>query len=105
MAEPPCKKLKKAHTGSATYNCKFNSDWKQEFPCIQPARNDPHSFFCSVCERSFTCHHSGRGDVTSHIGSQRHKLKAEAVQESLRNQRTLSFAQSGSLNEKVSFNY
>lgn len=100
MEEPPTKKLK-AYTGSATYKCKFNPVWQQEFPCVKPARDDPNSFFCSVCERTFTCHHSGKGDITSHIGSQRHKLKAECTQASLRNQRTLSFASSGSLNEKV----
>lgn len=102
--QPPTpKKVKsiKALKGSATYRSKFNPKWQQEFPCIQPVRDDPHYFYCSVCEKKLTCHHSGKGDVTNHLKAERHKSKAESKQAALRSQSTLSFASSGSLNEKV----
>lgn len=100
---PPAKKFKnlKSLTGAATYKSKYNPIWQQDFPCIQPVVGDPHSFYCSVCEKSLTCHHSGKGDVTDHLKSQRHKGKAESKQAALRNQSTLSFASSGTLNEKI----
>ena len=88
--------------GAATYRSKYNPKWQQEFPCVQPVRDDPHCFYCSVCEKKLACHHSGKTDVTNHLMSRVLKSKAESFQVALRNQSTLSFASSGPLNEKVS---
>ena len=60
---------------------------------------DLHSYFCCVCEKILSCHHSGKGDVTDHLKSQRHKDKADSKQAALRNQSTCLY--SGTLNEKI----
>lgn len=99
--EPPRKKTRSLK-GAATYKCKFNTIWQSEFPCVQPTKGDPHSFYCSVCEKSLTCHHSGKADVTEHLKTQRHLDKAKAKEAESRNQTTLrSFSSSSSLNESI----
>ena len=55
--QPPSKKAKtmscqpKKASGAAYYNTKFNKSWIEKYGCIQPVRNDPSYFLCTVCNK------------------------------------------------------
>ena len=56
---------KRKFQGSATYSTKFDSRWKEQYPCIQAVKGDPYSysFLCSTCSKKVSCKHMGIADV------------------------------------------
>ena len=64
--------------GSATYRCKFDKEWPKKNPCIQPVKEDPHAFFCTICSKKVSCSHQAFGDVVRHCKTALHiKFKDE----------------------------
>ena len=58
--------------GSATYRCKFDKEWSKKNPCIQPVKEDPHAFFCTICSKKVGCPHQAFGDVVRHCKTALH---------------------------------
>ena len=48
------------------YRCKFDKEWSKKNPCIQPVKEDPHAFFCTICSKKVSCSHQAFGDVVRH---------------------------------------
>ena len=64
--------------GSATYRCKFDKEWSKKNPCIQPVKEDPHAFFCTICSKKVSFSHQAFGDVVRHCKTALHiKFKDE----------------------------
>ena len=64
--------------GSATYRCKFDKEWSKKNPCIQPVKEDPHAFFCTICSKKVSCSYQAFGDVVRHCKAALHiKFKDE----------------------------
>ena len=64
--------------GSATYRCKFDKEWSKKNPCIQPVKEDPHAFFCTICSKKVSCSHQAFCDVVRHCKTALHiKFKDE----------------------------
>lgn len=59
---PPSSKRK--YQGSATYSTKFDSRWREHYPCIQAVKGDQYSFLCSTCCKKVSCKHMGVSDAT-----------------------------------------
>jgi len=57
---------KRKFSGSATYDSKFDPSWRAHYPCIDAAKDNPHSFFCKCCVKKVSCKHMGLGDVKRH---------------------------------------
>lgn len=53
-------------------NCSFNQDLQKEYPFIKKSTSD-FTVRCNICSSGFTINHSGRGDIKSHINSDKHK--------------------------------
>ena len=41
------------------YKARFNSEWCKEGSLIQPCKEDPHAFFCTVYSEKKSCSHQG----------------------------------------------
>ena len=58
------KKKKKTNSnkfkGAFLYKARFNSEWCKEWPFIEPCKEDPHAFFCTVCSEKKNCSHQGK---------------------------------------------
>ena len=52
--------------GSATFRCKFVKKQSKKNPYIQPVKEDPHAFFCTICSKKVKCSHQAFGDVVRH---------------------------------------
>ena len=52
--------------GSATYRCRFDKEWSKKNPCMQPVKEDPHAFFCTICSKKVSFSHQAFGDVARH---------------------------------------
>ena len=52
--------------GSATYRCKFDKEWSKKNPCIQPVKEDPLAYFCTIFSKKVSCSHQAFGDVFRH---------------------------------------
>lgn len=93
---PPSAKRK--HHGAATYNTKYVRSWTETYPCVQPVKNDPCSFHCTVCGKNVSCKHMGLGDVKRHIQGLNHQKAAKDMEK----QKKLSFVSTKSpINKKV----
>lgn len=66
--------------GAARYNTKFNKAWTKKYECVQPVKNNPHSFLCTVCNKSISCKHQGETDIKRHIVSTAHASLAKQVE-------------------------
>ena len=96
---PPSSKRLRKYQGSATYNTKFDSRWREQYPCVQAVKGDQFSFMCSTCSRKVSCKHMGLGDVKRHIDGPSHKKLAKGME----SQSRLLFQSSKDLiKEKVS---
>lgn len=93
---PPSAKRK--HHGAATYNSKYVRVWTETYPCVQPVKDDPYSFHCTVCGKNVSCKHMGLGDVKRHIQGLNHQKAAKGMEK----QTKLSFVSTKSpINKKV----
>ena len=64
--------------GYATYRCKFDKEWSKKNPCIQPVKEDPYAFFCTICSKKVSCSHQAFCDVVRHCKTALHiKFKDE----------------------------
>ena len=75
---PPSAKRK--HHVAATYNSKYARVWIETYPCVQPVKDDPRSFHCSVCGKNVSCKHMGLGDVKCHIQGLNHQKAAKGME-------------------------
>ena len=76
--EPTVKQKKRAKSGSAAYNSKFNSAWTKEWPFIKQGTTEFH-FWCDVCRHELECRHKGRADVQRHITRESHIKKQKIL--------------------------
>ena len=58
--------------GFATYRCKFDKEWSKKNNCIQPVKEDPHAFFCTICSKKVSCSHQALGDLVRHCKTPLH---------------------------------
>ena len=64
--------------GSATYRCKFDKEWSKKNPCIQPVKEDPQAFFCTICSKKVSFSHQTFRDVVGNCKTAFHiKFKDE----------------------------
>ena len=71
---------KRKFQGSATYSTKFDTRWKEQYPCIQAVKGDQFSFLCSTCCKKVSCKHMGIADVKRHIDGPSHKKLARGME-------------------------
>ncbi|KAK0153150.1 hypothetical protein N1851_005167 [Merluccius polli] len=76
--EPTVKQKKRAKSGAAAYNSKFNSAWTKEWPFIKQGTTEFH-FWCEVCRHELECRHQGRADVQRHITRESHIKKQKIL--------------------------
>lgn len=69
-AEPPVKTRKL--DGAAKYPTKFNSEWRNKWPCIQSTSTSKYKFVCTLCQCLVSCEHQGERDVRRHIEGKKH---------------------------------
>ena len=76
--EPTVKQKKRAKSGSAAYNSKFNSAWTKEWPFIKQGTTEFH-FWCEVCRCKYhigSASRSARGPSSADYVTQYHWLYA-----------------------------
>ena len=60
------------------YRCKFDKEWSKKNPCIQPVKENPQVFFCTICSKKVSFSHQAFGDVVRHCKTALHiKFKDE----------------------------
>lgn len=63
--------------------CKFNNDWKKQFPWLVEDPNDVERAKCTLCKCSFSISNKGVGGVKQHANGTEHgkaeKAKASTV--------------------------
>lgn len=90
----------KKFRGAALYNSKFQSSWLKTWPFVQPVKNDPHVFYCTVCRKSVSCKHQGERDIVRHAETAQHRKNAKALESTSR----IKFVSTTDpLKDKVSF--
>ena len=61
------------------YKTRFQLSWQKKWPFINPIRDNPRSFQCTVCKKAVSCGHQGERDVACHAESAQHKTNAKAI--------------------------
>lgn len=56
----------------------LNADLRQEFPFLKTTKSDS-DVRCTICNVEFDISHSGKGNITSHMNSDRHKKALSAA--------------------------
>ena len=57
---------------SVTYRCKFDKEWSKKNTCIQPVKEDPHVFFCTICSKKVSCSHQAFCNVVQNCKTALH---------------------------------
>ena len=79
---PNPKRAKAARSGAARYNCRYNEDWKKDFPFIERGKTDrQHSFYCKMCKKDVSCSHQGKADVKRHEKSSCHAKNVSVIEQ------------------------
>lgn len=76
------------HAGASTYSTQFNKEWISIFDHIGQVMSDPCKFRCLACNKTLSCSHMGKKDVSRHVDSKMHKESVKGLQ----NQRQLTSA-------------
>lgn len=96
ISAPAAKKSKL--TGTFHYKTSFSMEWEKMWPFVALVAGNPHSFQCTVCDKTLSCGHQGVSDVKDHIAGQRH----QKLVKTLATQPKLSFPPANPLQDKVS---
>lgn len=57
----------------------FTAKLKSDFPFLVDVRDDPHSAFCTFCNKKISISNGGRSDINQHDSSLKHRKAAETV--------------------------
>lgn len=65
---------------SPRYDNMFKAEWCVTHSFIKPSRKGKLYAFCEPCRAAFSISHAGYGNITRHIGCEKHKANVRAVQ-------------------------
>src|SRR5215813_14559104 len=58
----------------------YKSSYASEFPCIEKSKLSENAF-CTKCSVNFSLGHAGKGDISKHLSTQKHKKNVSGHRE------------------------
>jgi hypothetical protein len=69
----------KTEMGPKTHKCIFKEQLQKEFPFITKTNVSDSYVRCNACESTVSISHSGRGNIKTHLNSDKHKRTISAA--------------------------